>query len=323
MQIEGVLMSNGAIGDVQLYESSDGSIQLEVRTGDDTVWLTRQQMAALFNRDVKTIGKHIANAQHEELEGLPTVANFATVQKEGTRSVERNIEHYNLDMVLSVGYRVKSKEGVKFRQWSNSILRQYVLKGAALNESRLEQIGQVVKILRRSDEQLVSGSADILSSYLPGLELLRDYDAGQIPAGSASEPGWEMTVDEARIVVASLREAFPQDDLLGNERGGGLQAIIGAVYQSFTGHDVYPSVEEKAANLLYLVIKDHPLSDGNKRSAAALFITFMQKNGILDDENGQPRINSNSLAALTLMVSMSDPKEKDILVALVMRLISK
>jgi hypothetical protein len=121
MQIEGVLMSNGAIGDVQLYESSDGSIQLEVRTGDDTVWLTRQQMATLFNRDVKTIGKHIANAQHEELEGLPTVANFATVQKEGTRSVERNIEHYNLDMVLSVGYRVKSKEGVKFRQWSNCI----------------------------------------------------------------------------------------------------------------------------------------------------------------------------------------------------------
>ncbi|MFT9239186.1 MAG: RhuM family protein, partial [Bifidobacterium aquikefiri] len=168
-------------GDLELYQSSDGLIQLEVHADGDTVWLTRQQMATLFGRDVKTIGKHVTNAKREELKDIPTVAKFATVQREGDRLVEREVEHYNLDMILSVGYRVKSDEGVKFRQWANNVLRRYVMKGVAVNQHRLEQIGHVVRILRLSSDQLISGTADVLSTYLPSLELLRDYDAGATP----------------------------------------------------------------------------------------------------------------------------------------------
>jgi prophage maintenance system killer protein len=310
-------------GEIQLYESSDGTVQLKVLTDKDTVWLTRQQMASLFGRDVKTIGKHTANAQREELAGIPTVAKFATVQREGDRLVERQVEHYNIDMVLSVGYRVKSREGVKFRQWSNRVLNQYVMKGAAINQQRLEQIGETVRILSRSTDVLVAGAADVLSTYLPGLELLREYDAGKINVSPNAKPGWKLTITETRTIIAKLRLAFPDDDLLGNEPGNGLEAAIGAIYQSFGGEDLYPTVEEKAANLLYLVVKDHPLLDGNKRTAAALFVTFLDHNGILDDAEGKPRISSNALAALTLMVSMSDPREKNVMITLIVRMIAK
>jgi hypothetical protein len=307
-------------GGVRLYETADGTVRLNVRTSGDTVWLTRQQMAALFGRDVKTIGKHVGNAKREELSGIPVVAKFATTAADGKTY---QVEHYSLDMVLSVGYRVKSSEGIRFRQWANDVLRHYLIEGAAINQQRLNQIGQVVRILGRSRDTVVAGTADILSSYLPGLELLRDYDAGRISVSPGMTPDWTLTIDEARQVIMGLKQAFPRDDLLGNERGDGVQAIIGSIYQSFDGRDLYPTVEEKAANLLYLMVKDHPLSDGNKRTAAALFVTFLDKNGILNDSEGHKRITSNALATLTLMVSMSDPKEKDIMIALVTRMIGK
>jgi prophage maintenance system killer protein len=237
--------------------------------------------------------------------------------------VKRTLTYYNLDVILSVGYRVKSKTATQFRIWATNQLRDYLVKGYAINQQRLDQIGQVVRILGRSTDTLVAGTADILSAYLPGLELLRDYDAGQISVSPSMVPDWTLTIDEARQVISGLKLAFPQDDLLGNERGDRLQAVIGSIYQSFDGQDLYPTVEEKAANLMYLVVKDHPLSDGNKRSAAALFITFLDKNGILNDSEGHKRITSNALATLTLMVAMSDPKEKDIMIALVTRMIGK
>ena len=166
-----------------------------------------------------------------------------------------------------------------------------------------------------------AGAADVLSTYLPSLKLLHDYDAGQISTSSQAIPGWALTVDEARTVIAGLRSAFPEDDLLGNERGGGLEAVIGAIYQSFGGHDLYPTVEEKAANLLYLTVKDHPLADGNKRTAAALFVTFLDRNGMAVGGSGAAKISGDALTALTLMVSMSRPEEKDMMVALTMRMI--
>lgn len=282
------------------------------------MWLSRQQLALLYGRDIKTIGKHIANALREELDGLSVVAKFATTATDGKTY---QVEHYNLEMILSVGYRVKSAEGVHFRRWANDVLNRYLLEGIALNERRLAELGQVVEILGRSDHELVAGTADIISRYLPGLSLLRDFDNGEIRIEPHTDPQWTLTIEEARSVIARVASEFPDDNLLGHERGDALDGIIGAIYQSFAGIDLYSTVEEKAANLLYLVVKDHPLSDGNKRSAAALFITFLEKNGLLYESAGKQKISSNELAATTLMVAMSKPQEKDLMTALVGRMI--
>ncbi|PRI10041.1 RhuM family protein [Leucobacter massiliensis] len=304
---------------LELYTSHDGTVSLEVRADHDTVWLTRQQLATLFGRDVKTIGKHIANARREELEGVAVVAKFATTATDGKTY---RVEHYNLDLALSVGYRVKSPEGVYFRRWATDVLRRYLLEGVAVNESRLRELGQIVQILSRSSDELVAGVADVLAEYLPSLTLLRDYDEGSIDTAPCVVPGWTLTLDEARSVIAHVADEFPDDGLLGRERGDALGGVVGAIYQGFDGQDLYPTVEEKAANLLYLVVKDHPLSDGNKRSAAALFITFLARNGMLASNSGAPCIANNTLAAITLMVAMSDPKEKDLMIALLIRMIT-
>lgn len=308
--------------DVQIYRSADGEISLEVRTDGDTVWLNRAQLAALFGRDVKTIGKHVANARREELAGLSTVAKFATVQQEGPRLVEREVEHYNLDMILSVGYRVKSAEGVHFRRWATGVLKQYLIKGAAINEDRLRQIGEIVQILGRASDEIVSGIADVLSDYLPGLTMLRDYDEGAIEVGPGANPQWTLTIDEARDVISRAAGQFPSDRLFGTERGDALHGVIATIYQGFAGQELYPTVELKAANLLYLVVKDHPLADGNKRSGAALFVTFLAKNRALVGADRRPRIANNTLAAITLMIAMSDPREKELMIALLTRMLS-
>lgn len=307
---------------VEIYTAPDGAMHLEVRADGETVWLTRQQLAELFGRDVKTIGKHVSNARREELEGIPTVAKFATVGTEGDRLVKRQVEHYNLDMILSVGYRVKSPEGVYFRRWATNVLRRYVIEGAALNERRLDELGSIVKILSRSTDRLVAGVADVVAGYLPSLQLLRDYDEGDLGDVRGHAPEWTLTLDEARLVIAQVRRDFESDVLFGNERGDALAGVIGAIYQGFAGQELYPGAEEKAANLLYLVVKDHPLSDGNKRSGAALFVTFLGRNGLLGDEAGAT-INNNALAAITLLVAMSDPKEKDLMIALITRMIAE
>ena len=310
-------------GAIQLYQSSDGSVAIDVRTDADTVWVTQQQMAALFGRDPTTIGRHVRNALREELADLATTADFAVVRKEGGRLVERKVEHYNLDMVLSVGYRVKSPEGIHFRRWATGVLNTYLIEGVALNDRRLEQLGSIVRVLSRSDNELISGVADVLASYVPSLRLLREYDDGYIAVPEGVAPGWELSLGEARSVVARVAAEFPDDTLIGIDPRNRLDSSIGAVYQSFDGHDVYPTVELKAANLLYLVVKDHPLNDGNKRSAAALFVTFLARNGLLIGADGQPKFTNNALAALTLMVAMSDPTEKDLMVALITKMLAE
>ncbi|MGO1319331.1 MAG: RhuM family protein, partial [Galactobacter sp.] len=244
------------------------------------------------------------------------------VRAEGGRSVRRKVLTYNLDAIISVGYRVKSKIATQFRIWATRRLREYLVQGYTLNEQRLEQIGQIVQVLGRSEDELVAGVAHVLSGYLPGLTLLRDYDEGTLDARPQVVPGWTLTLNEARQVIRQVATEFPADGLLGRERGESLASIVATIYQGFGGQDLYPTVEEKAANLLYLVVKDRPLADGNKRSAAALFVTFLARNDLLWDAQGRARIANNTLAALTLMVAMSDPKEKDLMVALLVRMLT-
>ncbi|WP_413335056.1 RhuM family protein [Brevibacterium sp. GP-SGM9] len=303
---------------IELYITKDGNTSLEVRTDAETVWVTRHQLAVLYGRDVKTIGKHVANALREELADSPVVAKFATTAADGKTY---QVEHYDLDMVLSIGYRVKSAEGVHFRRWANDALRRYAIDGVALNERRLSEIGKIVNVLARSDDEVVAGVADVLLTYIPSLTLLRDFDLGHIDPLPEAEPAWALSLEEARNIIWRLAQEFPNDRLFGKERNEGLEAAIGAIYQGFGNQELYPTVEEKAANLLYFIVKDHPLADGNKRSAAALFITFLDRNNALVNGDGSTRVANNALAALTLLVAMSDPQERDLMIALIKRMI--
>lgn len=305
---------------IELYESATGEVTLEVRADTQTVWLSLDQMAALFVRDKSTVSRHIAGIFRDgELERTSVVADFATTAADGK---SYRVTHFALDVIISVGYRVKSPQGVHFRRWATDVLRRYLIEGAALNQRRLDQIGRLVQILALASDELVSGVAEVLTGYLPGLVLLRDYDAGQVDVKPLVAPGWTLTLDQTRDVIALVGAEFPADTLFGGERGDALQGVLGTVYQGFAGQELYPTAEEKAANLLYLVVKDHPLTDGNKRSGAALFVTFLARNGMLYDAQGQPRIANNTLAAITLMVAMSDPKEKDLMIALLVRMLT-
>ncbi len=306
--------------DVEIYTSKNGSVEIRVRTDGQNVWLNRQQLASLFNRDVKTIGKHISNALQEELSGLPVVAKFATTASD--RKIYQ-VDHFNIDLVLSVGYRVHSAEGVHFRRWANDILKRYLADGVVTNERRLNEIGSIVKILGRASDELVVGIADVLRDYLPGLRLLQEYDQGEFLSKTGVVPNWILTIEEARNIIELVAESFPEDNLFGKERGGGLIAVIEGIYQQFAGYALYPTVELKAANLLYLVVKDHPLADGNKRSAASLFVTFLAKNHFLNNDVGEQRISNNALAAITLLVAISEPREKELMISLLVRMMSE
>ncbi|KAA9395523.1 death-on-curing family protein [Kocuria coralli] len=317
-------MTDEPSGEVILYQRDDGAPAIEVRLDAETVWLSQQQIAELFQTSRTNIVEHIQHIYEEgELDETSTCRKSRQVRTEGSRQVTREVPFYNLDLIISVGYRVKSKVATQFRIWATERLRDYLVQGYAINEHRLEQLGTIVQILARSSDELVAGVADVLAEYLPGLTLLRDYDEGRIDATPGMVPGWMLTLDEARSVISRVAMEFPDDGLFGQERGHTLDGVIGAIYQSFDGRDVYPTAEEKAANLLYLVVKDHPLSDGNKRSGAALFVTFLARNGLLAGTGSTPRITNNALAAITLMVAMSDPKEKELMIALLIRMIAE
>ena len=299
----------------------DGTLELNVPVSweQETVWLTRNQMAELFDRDVKTIGKHINNALKEELDHS-TVANFATVQKEGKREVERNIEHYNLDMIISVGYRVKSTRGVQFRKWANSILKQYIIQGYAVNDNRMKQLGEVIRIMKRTENSLDAKQVlSVIEKYSLALELLDDYDHQTMKRPDGNKAVYILSYEECRQVIDSMK--FSSDsELFGNEKDDSFKGSIGNIYQSFAGQDIYPTLEEKAANLLYFVTKNHSFSDGNKRIAATMFLYFLDKNGILFD-NGAKLIDDHTLVALTIMIAESQPDEKEMMISVVMNCI--
>lgn len=306
--------------EIIIFEDQD--VKLEVNMKDETVWLNANQMAELFDRDVKTIHKHINNALKEELDDT-TVAKFATVQKEGNRNVSRNLDYYNLDMIISVGYRVKSKNGIIFRKWANKVLKDYLLKGYAINQKRLEYLEKTVKLINiagRIDHKLNGEEAQeiikVINNYSTALNLLDDYDHRTLskPIGTSSND--KITYDNCKNIIDLLK--FNNDsELFALERNEGLKAIIGAIYQSFDGKDVYPTIEEKAANFLYLITKNHTFIDGNKRIAATLFIYFLEFYNILFKDNRRI-IDNNTLVALTILIAQSNPKEKNILVDLVM-----
>ena len=306
-----------------IYQPVEGQAGIDVRVESETVWLSQRQMGELFDVDVRTISEHLSNVfSSGELEKEATIRKFRIVRREGLRDVTRNVEHYNLDAIISVGYRVKSATATQFRIWATKRLREYLVQGYSINEQRLEQLGQIAQVLSRSENPAVAGTGEVLASYLPSLHVLRDYDDGVITQQSEGRsPLWELGYEDAQAIIARLREEFPDDALLGVENGDGLQSVVATIYQSFAGQDLYPTLEEKAANLLYLVVKDHPLADGNKRSAAALFVEFLDRNAALYQADGTARVSNNALAAMTLMVAMSSPQEKDLMVALIQRMI--
>ena len=310
--------------EIVLFENQN--IKLEVNMKDETVWLNTEQMAELFDRDYKTIRKHINNALKEELDNS-TVAKFATVQKEGTREVTRNIEYYNLDVIISIGYRVKSQNGIVFRKWANKIIKDYLLKGYAINEKRLEYLEKTIKLIDiagRIDTELSSQDAKeiikVINNYSNALNLLDDYDHKSIAKPKGTKNNKKITYENCIDIISKLK--FNSDsDLFALERNEGLKSIIGNIYQSFDGNDLYPTVQEKAANFLYLVTKNHTFIDGNKRIAATLFIYFLEFYNILYTENGQV-IDNNTLVAVTILIAQSNPKEKDILIDLVMNFLN-
>lgn len=318
---------------IVIYQSKDGHTQLDVKLEGETVWLNRQQLAELFDRDVKTIGKHINNALKEELnDGIATVAKFATVQKEGTRQVTRNVEYYNLDVIISVGYRVKSKRGVEFRRWANSVLKDYLIKGYAINqrirEKNYQQMVQLVRSMARTVKledlttDVRNALLDVVVDYTYALDRLDDYDYQRLTIPeSSTEEKFHATYEGAMKVLEELREKFGGNDLFANQKDDSFKSSIGQIYQTFDGQELYPTVEEKAAMLLYLVTKNHSFSDGNKRIAATLFLWFMNENGILYDDMHNKRIDDATLVALTLLIAESRPEEKDTMVKVVVNLI--
>ena len=299
---------------------TDGNVALEVpiTPKQDTVWLNRNQMAELFERDVKTIGKHVNNALKEELQDqTATVANFAIVQKEGERSVVRQVAHYNLDVIISVGYRVKSKRGIAFRKWANKVLRDYIVKGYAVNDNRMNQLKEVVRIMKRTEEQLDAKQIlSVIEKYSLALDLLDAYDHQNMKRPEGGNTIYILSYEECRKVIDSMSYG-EYSNVFGNEKDDSFKGSIGAIYQTFAGQEVYPSLEEKAANLLYFITKNHSFSDGNKRIAAAIFLYFMDRNQalFLDDEK---IISDHTLVALTIMIAESRPEEKEMMISVIM-----
>ena len=323
-KLDSKIKPNGK-NEIVLFENQ--GVQLEVNVKDDTVWLNQDQISRLYGRDRTVILKHIKNALDEELRGATsTCAKFAQVQIEGDRKVKREIEYYNLDVIISVGYRVKSSQGIAFRRWANNVLKSYMLKGYAINKQRLEYLEKTVKLIdiaSRNVEELTNDNAKdvlhVINYFSKGLDLLDDYDHQCVPKISGKKDDRIVTYEDCMQVINKLK-FNERGDLFAQERNSDFKAIIGNIYQSFDGDDVYPSVELKAANLLYFTVKDHAFIDGNKRIAASIFLYFMNFYGLLY-KDGKTCISNNTLAALTLLIAESKADEKDLIIDVVMNII--
>lgn len=299
-----------------LFESQDKGIKLSVPFNNETVWLSSNQMAELFERDEKTIRKHVNNVFSEkEVEMENNTQNLRVV------NVKQSVTFYSLDVIISVGYRVKSKRGTEFRRWANTVLKQYILNGYAANENRLSQLNQTIQLIKRlelqTDNQLDKTQIlSVVESYTQALNLLDDYDHQKVNKPEGNSSTYVLTYEECRTIIDQMKFAS-ESDLFGNEKDDSFKGSIGDIYQTFDGKELYPSLQEKAANLLYFITKNHSFNDGNKRIAATMFLYFLDKNDWLF-ENGVKRIADNTLVALTIMIAESKPAEKELMVNLVM-----
>ena len=298
--------------EIVLFETADNEVSLQVQMQDETVWLTQAQMVELFGRDVSVISRHINNVFKEGEVDKKSNLHFLQIA-----NADRPVAIYSLDVIISVGYRVKSQRGVEFRRWANSVLKEYILKGYAVNDKRINQLGQIVQIMKRAENQLDAQQVlSVVESYSAALDMLDDYDHQTLAKPRGNEATYVLTYDECRSVIDKMKFAS-DSDLFGHEKDDSFKGSIGAIYQSFDGKNLYPSLEEKAANLLYFVTKNHSFSDGNKRIAATMFLYFLDKNGALFVE-GSKRIADFTLVALTIMIAESKPEEKEMMVNVIM-----
>lgn len=324
--------------EIQIFTSKDGKTEIQVTLENETVWLNQYQLESLFQTNRTSINRHISNIyKTEELDKESTCAKFAQVQKEGNREIKRQIQYYNLDVIISVGYRVNSKRGTEFRIWANKILKEYLIKGFSINELRLKKQNEQLKELQKSvkligeaiNQKVLStdesiGLLAIISDYAYALDILDQYDNNTLKITETTEKkSVQITYEEAIGHIEFVKRKYGNSDLFGKEKDKSFRSSVSTIYQTFDGKDLYPGIEEKAANLLYLITKNHSFADGNKRIAAFLFLYFLDKNGILYNENGNKRIADNALVAITLMIAISKPEDKDIIVRIIVNLINK
>lgn len=304
--------------EIVIFETADKSISLPVMIENESVWLNRGQIAELFERDIKTIGKHINNALKEELsEQNSVVAKFATTASDNKKYM---VEHYNLDVIISVGYRVKSKRGIEFRRWANSVLKEYIIKGYAVNHTRMNQLNEVIRVMKRVENSLDTKQVlTVVERYSQALDLLDAYDHQNMMRPKGSRATYILTYEECRKVIDSMKFG-DSSSLFGKEKDDSFAGSIGAIYQSFAGEDLYSTLEEKAANLLYFITKNHSFFDGNKRIAATMFLYFLDKNGALF-RDGEKLIDDHTLVALTIMIAESNPEEKEMMISVIMNCI--
>jgi death-on-curing family protein len=321
-----------ANGNIEIYQSEDGQTEIEVKIEQETIWLTQLQMAELFEKDVRTINEHIKNIYSTgELGQNSTIRKFRIVRQEGKRKVTRNIEHYNLDMIISVGYRVNSIKGTRFRQWATNRLRDYLVQGYAINEKRLAQKQQEVhqlktgiQILSRTiEEKAKSESYKWLQYFAKGLELLDDYDHEQLDSkGLSQRKAIYPKISEYYSLIETMKRDF-DSDIFGKEKDKGLESSVRQIGKGFENHEFYPSIEEKAATLLYLIIKNHSFVDGNKRIGAACFLLFLERNDMLRNAEGYSIISNEALASLTLFVAASKPEEMEMIKQLIISILNR
>ncbi len=305
--------------EIILFKADDIELQVKITPDEETVWLTQDQMAELFDKDRSVIGRHISNIFKEgELEEDTSVQILHGSNLENHRPPQ----YYNLDVIISVGYRVKSKRGIQFRRWANSVLKDYILKGYAVNNNRMAQLGEVIRIMKRTENSLDAKQVlSVIERYSVALALLDDYDHQTMKRPKGNDATYVLSYEECRDIIDHMK--FSADsDLFGNEKDDSFKGSIGNIYQSFAGQEIYPTVEEKAANLLYFVTKNHSFSDGNKRIAATMFLYFLDKNGILFRE-GEKTIEDHTLVALTIMIAESRPDEKEMMVSVIMNCIAR
>jgi len=328
-------MSNSSI---EIFTSKDGQTEIQVRFDNETVWINQYQLEDLFQTDRSAISKHISNIyRSKELAKDSTCAKIAQVQIEGNRTIKRQINSYNLDLIIAVGYRVNSKRGTEFRIWANRILKQYLINGFVINESRLKQQNEQLKQLQKTvkilgdiiNQKNLSNTESIellkiISDYSYALDILDRYDYQTLEINNTSaDTIYQLSYDEAIYQISIVKKAYGNSELFGREKDKSFRSSISTIYQTFDGIDLYPSIEEKAANLLYLITKNHSFTDGNKRIAAFIFLYFLDKNKILFDQSGNKRIRDNTLVALTLMIAVSKTEEKDTMIKVVVSLINK